>query len=74
MTFYGKQPESQPADEPKTKRFVYKLGPDDYEEVRAHAVYFYESGHIGFWNNRTANSAGQLVLAIKALAVWEEPE
>ena len=73
MTFYGKQPEQSP-DEPRTKHFRFQMESGQTEDVRAHAVYFYESGHVGFWNDRTASDDGHLVLAIKALSVWEEPE
>ena len=71
MSFYGKDPEPS-EEEPKIKRFRYTLDTGQSEEVLAHTVYFYESGHVGFWNDRTETEDGQLVLAIKAVSVWEE--
>jgi hypothetical protein len=70
MSFYGKDPTPQVIA--KTKRFRYTLEPNgETQEVLAHNVYFYDSGHIGFWNDRTEDSDGRLVLAVKALSVWE---
>ena len=71
MTFYGKDPE--PKTTPRLKTFKFRTGGDLTEprEVEAQHVYFYDSGHIGFWND--AEDDRVLVLAVKALDVWEEP-
>ena len=72
MTFYGKDPE--PETTPTMKRFYYTAGPNhDAVSVRAQHVYFYESGHVGFWND-TPNDGRELVLATKAHDIWEEDE
>jgi hypothetical protein len=71
MTFYGKDPE--PKTSSRMKHFSYRLdGDENPRQVTAQNVYFYESGHIGFWND-TDNDDRILVLAVKALEVWEEP-
>ena len=70
MTFYGKDPE--PETTPTTKRFYYTAGPNcDAVSVRAQHVFFYESGHVGFWNDKDGDDR-ELVLATKAHDVWEE--
>jgi hypothetical protein len=70
MSFYGKDPE--PKTTTATKRFYYlTVGSKNPDSVRAQQVYFYESGHVGFWND-TEDGDRQLVLAIKAQDVWED--
>jgi hypothetical protein len=71
MTFYGKDPE--PKTTPRLKTFKFRVdGDTEAREVKAQNVYFYDSGHIGFWND-TDDGDRMLVLAVKALDVWEEP-
>jgi hypothetical protein len=72
MTFYGKDAE-QPTSA-KTKRFYY-LMPDVKEPVGVNAqhVFFYESGHVGFWNDAEGDDR-VLVMAVKASEVWEDEE
>lgn len=70
MTFYGQDPQPKASNELKT--FCYRDSPhSEPRKVQAHQVYFYDSGHFGFWND---NDKGErlLVLAIKANEVWEE--
>lgn len=69
MTFYGKTAEVAP-DAP-LKTFAYLgLSGLGYETVQAHDVFFYESGHVGFWNN-LPNDERTLVLAVVTTAVKE---
>lgn len=72
MTFYGKPP-----DPPKAGRglrdFRFRLEGDvQPRQVRAHAVYFYPDGFVGFWTDDDAGDAGRLELAVKPIDVWEE--
>ena len=70
MTFYGKDPE--PKTMPRLKTFSFRMDGDEKpREVKAQNVYFYDSGHVGFWND-TDDGGRVLVLAVKALDVWEE--
>lgn len=69
MSFYGKDPE--PKSSPSMKRFKYTGDFYGQREISAQQVYFYESGHIGFWND-TDDDGRELVLAVKAHDVWEE--
>lgn len=72
MTFYGKDPEPRVSAE--VKRFHYLMpGTTTATSVKAQHVYFYESGHVGFWNE-SEDGARTLVLAVKALDVWEDEE
>jgi len=72
MSFYGKDPEPKPGA--SQKRFTYTLhGSDHGYSVKAQSVYFYESGHVGFWNE-PEDGERVLVLAVKANDVWEEDE
>jgi hypothetical protein len=69
MTFYGRDPE--PKTTPRTKTFNFRVeGDEQPREIKAQDVYFYESGHVGFWND-TDDGDRTLVLAVKALDVWE---
>lgn len=70
MTFYGKDPE--PEATPAMKRFYYTTSPNgDAASVKAQHVYFYESGHVGFWNDKPGDDR-ELVLATKAHDIWED--
>jgi hypothetical protein len=71
VSFYGKDP--QPKTPPRMKTFKFRMdGDKDAREVKAENVYFYDSGHIGFWNDTDDADDRVLVLAVKALDVWEE--
>lgn len=71
MSFYGKITEAD--GPPPMKTFGYIASHDGPERtIKAQHVYFYESGHIGFWND-AGDDDRVLVLAIKATEVWEEP-
>lgn len=72
MTFYGKPQEPPKPATRELKRYYYTDDKGNTAHVRAHAVYFYESGHVGFWNGRTEDNDGTLVLAIRAFEVWED--
>lgn len=70
MTFYGKEPQPGPRENEPLRTFWYTH--KDYlysQSVAAHRVYFYESGHVGFWVDEGDDS--RLVLAVKANRVWE---
>ena len=70
MSFYGKDP--QPKTPPRMKKFWYRSDADGRKRsVTAQNVYFYDSGHFGFWND-TDDGDRILVLAVKALDVCEE--
>ena len=70
MSFYGKDPE--PKTSPGTKRFYYAAkGSNNADSVLAQHVFFYESGHVGFWNDND-DETRTLVLATKADEVWED--
>lgn len=72
MTFYGRDPEPKPT--PGLNKYVYSLGPADAPDdhwIEAEHVFFYESGHVGFWNDKP-DGTRKLVLAVKAERVWEE--
>jgi len=72
MAFYGKDPE--PNQTERLRRFVYRTSENAADQsVQAHDVYFYESGHIGFWTN-TENGERRLILATPAFMVREEEE
>lgn len=74
MTFYGKDPE--PKTSPGMKRFMYTTattGPENAVSIKAQHVFFYESGHVGFWNDGEGDDR-VLVLATKADDVWEDEE
>lgn len=72
MSFYGKITEPNPPA--VMKRFYYtKNGNENADSVRAEQVYFYESGHVGFWNEHE-DGTRTLVLATKADEVWEDEE
>lgn len=69
MSFYGKATEVTP-DAP-LKTFAYLgLSELEFETVQAHDVFFYDSGHVGFWNN-LPNDERTLVLAVQTRAVKE---
>ena len=72
MSFYGKLTEPDPIQ--PLKEFVYtRPGSESFDRIKAHDVYFYESGHVGFWKD--AKDGGRtLVLAVKAGDVWEETD
>lgn len=70
MTFFGQDP--QPKVSPELKTFCYRNSRhSEPQKVVAHKVYFYDSGHFGFWND-TDDGERFLVLAVKANEVWEE--
>lgn len=69
MTFYGKLTE---ADQPRKMRTFKLWTSAGSRTIEAHDIFFYESGHIGFWNDITPDER-VLVLAIKALEVEEVP-
>jgi len=72
MSFYGKDPE--PKTSIKEKHFYYLTpGSQQPDHIKAQQVYFYESGHVGFWND-LEDGERRLVLAVKALDVWEDDE
>lgn len=71
MTFYGQDPQPKPSAELKTFWYCSDHRNDEPQKVTAQKVYFYDSGHFGFWND-TDNGERFLVLAIKANEVWEE--
>lgn len=72
MSFYGKDPE--PKTSSRMKVFTFHVDGDDKpRQVTAQNVYFYDSGHLGFWNDADDDDR-VLDLAVKALEVWEEPE
>lgn len=72
MSFYGKDPE--PKTDPEMKRFMYTTNRNDHADaIHAQHVFFYESGHVGFWND-TEDGDRVLVLATKADDVWEDTE
>lgn len=72
MSFYGKDPQLKTP--PRMKTFKFRMDGDEGAiEVKAENVYFYDSGHIGFWND-TDDGDRVLVLAVKALDVWEETD
>lgn len=68
MSFYGKDPEPETAA--TVKRFKYRGDFYGEREVKAQHVFFYESGHVGFWGG-TDDDGRELVLATKAHDVWE---
>lgn len=72
MSFYGKLTEPNPAR--KLRRYGY-IDPKGGESsvIGVHDIYFYESGHVGFWKD-AEDGERELVLAVKALDVWEETE
>ena len=69
MSFYGKLTE---VDAPRKMRTFNCFTSAGKCTVQAHDIFFYESGHIGFWNDITPDER-VLVLAIKALEVEEVP-
>lgn len=73
MSFYGKDPAPKPPVRER-KLYYYTDGNGSTGNVRAHSVYFYESGHVGFWDDRDEDNDGRLILAIRAHEVWEDRE
>jgi len=72
MSFYGRITEADPPL--KTRRFFYLDAKGNQSSViGVHDVYFYESGHVGFWKDLEDNER-ELVLAVKTAEVWEEAE
>lgn len=73
MSFYGKDPE--PPTEPGMKQFMYTMNGNDHADaINAQHVFFYESGHVGFWNDAEGDDR-TLILAVRNVdAVWEETE
>jgi hypothetical protein len=73
MSFHGRLTEPEPTAPLKTFSYL-GLSELEYETVQAHDVFFYESGHVGFWNN-LPNEQRTLVLAVQTKVVKEvQPE
>lgn len=70
MSFPGKP--AEPKSPQKLKTFRYLTNDGDFGAIRANDVYFYESGHVGFWVD-LPNGDRRLVLAIKTDELLEEP-
>jgi hypothetical protein len=72
MSFYGKITEPDPPR--PLRQFVYRASKHgDDHVVHAHDIYFYESGHVGFWNDISGDER-VLVLATPASSVREYQE
>jgi hypothetical protein len=71
MSFYGKI--TEPNNIGPLKTFWYRRHPAEASYVKAHDVYFYESGHVGFWKELPGEDR-RLILAIRADEVWEGEE
>ena len=72
MSFYGKEPETPPATTPRQRKFHYTDDRGNQAHIRAESVYFHDSGHVSFWDDRDTEHQGTLILAIRAFEVWED--
>ena len=70
MSFYGKDPE-EPKPERMRKYRVRRSDNGEWATVSAHNVYFYESGHAGFWIDLPDNDR-QLIWAGLVSDIIEE--
>lgn len=69
MSFHGKIAEPEAIGPMKTFRYWTAVA-HQVQQVEAHELYFYESGHIGFWETLPDDDR-RLVLAVKADKVQE---